>query len=84
MNCLLSCSVFILVLIKFHEPLPFTNNDPNETDMLVFRQFWPATSCMFPGDNQCAIPSKVTNWGIHGLWYILFILFFHHRYRKLS
>lgn len=39
-------------------------------DYLVFRERWPATTCMFPGSNVCTIAKNITTWVVHGLWYI--------------
>lgn len=38
-------------------------------DYVVFRQIWPATSCMFvKPPTTCAIGKDVDSWVVHGLW----------------
>ena len=61
--------LFIVLIIV--DSISTVDDGPNDYDMVVLRQFWPATSCMFSGDNKCVIPTKVKNWGIHGLWYFI-------------
>lgn len=62
-----------IVLIKFCSSRPnSSHNDIIKTnkdfDYLIFRQIWPASSCMFPGPNTCSIGKNITTWVIHGLW----------------
>ena len=38
-------------------------------DYLIFRQIWPASTCLFPGKNTCSIAKNITTWVVHGLWY---------------
>ncbi|CAF1081389.1 unnamed protein product [Brachionus calyciflorus] len=41
---------------------------PTDFDYLIFRQIWPASSCMFPGPNTCTIDPVISTWVVHGLW----------------
>lgn len=43
-------------------------NDSNDFDYFVFRQIWPAATCMFPEHHKCKIPKNVDTWVVHGLW----------------
>jgi hypothetical protein len=40
----------------------------DEFEFFIFRQIWPATTCMFPGANTCSIARNISTWVIHGLW----------------
>ena len=41
----------------------------DEFDYVVFRQIWPATSCMFvKPPTTCSIGKDVDTWVVHGLW----------------
>lgn len=44
------------------------NEIDEDFDYLVFRQIWPAATCMFPGHHSCSIAKNVSTWVVHGLW----------------
>ena len=42
---------------------------PDDFDYVVFRQIWPATSCMFvKPPTTCSVGKDVDSWVVHGLW----------------
>jgi ribonuclease T2 len=55
----------VLAVIEYSVQFTF---DQKPLDILTLRVTWPKTKCLDPGKNTCTIDSKVTSWGIHGLW----------------
>lgn len=53
----------VLTSLNIYETKAYT-----DFDYLVLRQYWPFTSCKFPGNNTCSVPENINNWVIHGLW----------------
>ncbi|RMZ98041.1 ribonuclease Oy [Brachionus plicatilis] len=66
-----------IFLLKLSSARPNSNHNEfirhqieknNDFDYLIFRQIWPASSCMFPGTHTCSIAKNITTWVVHGLW----------------
>jgi ribonuclease T2 len=67
-HSLLACYVFAaLACVQLTTKLEAAGAR-DEFEFFIFRQIWPATSCMFPGANTCSIARNITTWVIHGLW----------------
>jgi len=61
--------LFLGIFVVVVQPAPVTEpNEDNDFDYFVFRQIWPASTCMFPEHHTCKIPKNVDTWVVHGLW----------------
>jgi ribonuclease T2 len=51
-----------------HGHMQESNQHNDSFDYLIFRQIWPESSCMYPGEHSCSIAKNISTWVVHGLW----------------